>query len=189
MPENPSREQGNSEDLGSVSRRSLLGALARPRRGRSLAAADGVIAKPVHEYVAVEMSDGVTIAGGSSSRGTQWPGRPTGVPGRGDVRTLRERLRHRDRTGSLAGGSTPLQPGNRREGTFGSAPGTRCTKDSRGFEAGTLAYTTPALDVQRNVAGSVGANVDASTRKSNTTCVAALGVVAPGRSSALVSKG
>jgi predicted acyl esterase len=58
----------------------------------------------------------------------------------------------------------PCNQGTNEEGTFGLAPGTRCTESNETFEAGTLAYTTPAFDQPRNIAGPIAASLYASTQ-------------------------
>lgn len=83
----------------------------------------------------------------------------------------------------------PCNQGTNEEGTFGLAPGTRCTEGNEGFEAGTLVYTTPPFSDPRNVAGPIAASLYASTQNTNTSWVTTLSVVAPDGSSTLVSKG
>lgn len=83
----------------------------------------------------------------------------------------------------------PCNQGTDEEGTFGLAPGTRCTEDNREFEAATLAYTTPPFETARTVAGPVAASLYAAAENTNTSWVTTLSVVAPDGSSTLVSKG
>lgn len=86
----------------------------------------------------------------------------------------------------------PCHQGTDEEGTFGliSATGQNpCIDDSRTFEAGALAYTTPPFDEGRNIAGPISASLFASTTSTNTSWAVVLSDVAPDGSSTLISKG